>query len=484
MLLTHPALTAYQPLFIVGKKSPAELCQTASAQSSCGQCIKQHPDCAWCSDPNADLPSRCELYSSLEKKCEASFVEHPVSKVEFLQNADVGASRQDPYSGAIVRTQLQPQQVQIAMKPGDAISFSLRYLHQDRDSRDIYILNSETESQGVTIEYEAECRGIVQPGNFCPSVSHSDVVSFNVSVKLRECRASGGAVVSVGIGGVREVVALYVNPICGCDCEKLENQVGIAVLPMHGHWQYQRPFGLPPSISILTSDIAESPPVTMSPQCGGRGNLVCGACICNPGSAGSRCECNVASGTMSVAELLNQCRSSPSEEPCSGRGKCKCGACECDSPEKYSGKYCQCDDTSCPSNGAELCSGRGRCECGTCKCDVGWTGPACDCTTETTECLGKSGMICNGQGSCDCGKCACNDGYSGPTCELCLNCEAETEFTEGDDYHTLLPEKPDEIEDLEETPEAKPKVESGASVVSLLPFMEIVTLATLLIIGP
>ncbi|KRY10444.1 putative integrin beta-like protein [Trichinella patagoniensis] len=384
------------------KRSPAQLCKTTSAQISCGQCIKQHPDCAWCADPNYDSVSRCEQFESLIQKCRREYVEHPTNQIDFPQNAEIGSTRRDPHSGANMRTQLQPQQVSLAIKPGETVSFSLRYWHQDRDTRDIYVLNSETDSLGVSIEYEAECRGIVQPGNHCSSVSQSDTVMFNVSVRLKECRSSGGSVISVGIGGVREVVALYINPICSCDCERLNSQVHI------------------------------------SPQCENRGSLVCGACVCLPGSAGSRCECNVASGTVSAIELLNQCRQSPSDPPCSGRGQCHCGSCTCDSPEIYSGKYCQCDDTSCPSSGTELCSGHGRCECGICKCESGWSGSACDCPTDDMHCIAKNGLVCAGHGSCECGECVCRDKYSGPTCEHCADCEDEFSDHDDDDYLRML----------------------------------------------
>ena len=47
---------------------------------------------------------------------------------------------------------------------------------------------------------------------------------------------------------------------------------------------------------------------------------------------------------------------------CSGRGECVCGNCECkprrgNSEEKYSGKWCQCDDYSCPFHDNALCGG-------------------------------------------------------------------------------------------------------------------------------
>jgi hypothetical protein len=54
--------------------------------------------------------------------------------------------------------------------------------------------------------------------------------------------------------------------------------------------------------------------------------------------------------------------SSGSAEPCNGRGECKCGFCECFSrgsnmTECYFGRYCECDDFSCPKHEGKLCGG-------------------------------------------------------------------------------------------------------------------------------
>ena len=50
--------------------------------------------------------------------------------------------------------------------------------------------------------------------------------------------------------------------------------------------------------------------------------------------------------------------------PCSGKGECVCGICECNpvSPanpsQRYSGKYCECNDYSCDYANGELCGGK------------------------------------------------------------------------------------------------------------------------------
>jgi hypothetical protein len=62
-----------------------------------------------------------------------------------------------------------------------------------------------------------------------------------------------------------------------------------------------------------------------------------------------------------VLFLMLNC-SPNSTKLCSGRGRCICGTCECksrseNSPEKYSGKWCQCDAYSCPFYSNALCGG-------------------------------------------------------------------------------------------------------------------------------
>lgn len=65
------------------------------------------------------------------------------------------------------------------------------------------------------------------------------------------------------------------------------------------------------------------------------------------------------SGVKQIHNLPFRPDSSPI---CSGRGECVCGTCECNfrrgnSEEKYSGKWCQCDDYNCPFYDGALCGG-------------------------------------------------------------------------------------------------------------------------------
>ncbi|ERL86541.1 hypothetical protein D910_03947, partial [Dendroctonus ponderosae] len=107
--------------------------------------------------------------------------------------------------------------------------------------------------------------------------------------------------------------------------------------------------------------------VPLDTSCSQQGDLECGICRCKEGRFGSNCQCD---WTESKGEDPSQCiKPDGKNETCSaycclGQGKCKCGKCECksrpDKSELIYGKYCECDNFSCP----QKCSGRGRCECG------------------------------------------------------------------------------------------------------------------------
>lgn len=80
---------------------------------------------------------------------------------------------------------------------------------------------------GIQFSINIFCRKIEET-NLCNQVTGDEQLTFNVSVTLSQdgCEVSqGGVVVSIGIGGVREIVAVLIIPSCGCECTKIENQV-------------------------------------------------------------------------------------------------------------------------------------------------------------------------------------------------------------------------------------------------------------------
>ncbi|XP_016110286.1 integrin beta-6-like [Sinocyclocheilus grahami] len=69
--------------------------------------------------------------------------------------------------------------------------------------------------------------------------------------------------------------------------------------------------------------------------------------------------------------------------------------------------------------------GHGQCVSGECVCLPGWTGETCDCPVSTESCVSDDGLICSGWGKCVCGKCVCDDSRrSGALCEKCPICDS------------------------------------------------------------
>lgn len=94
-----------------------------------------------------------------------------------------------------------------------------------------------------------------------------------------------------------------------------------------------------------------------SPKCHhGNGTFQCGICACHPGRLGPRCEC--AEGDYGPAER-DRCTAAGGSDVCGGRGDCVCGQCVCHASDfgKVWGKLCECDDFNCLRDKGELCSG-------------------------------------------------------------------------------------------------------------------------------
>lgn len=111
----------------------------------------------------------------------------------------------------------------------------------------------------------------------------------------------------------------------------------------------------------------------------GNGEEICGICECDQGYSGLRCECNEQNASVTTnSKSCIQPTAQNQYEDCSGRGICQCGVCHCHPrasvKEHVWGKYCECDDYSCPFADQQICSGpdHGDCHCGVCQCRPGW----------------------------------------------------------------------------------------------------------------
>ncbi|XP_052404647.1 integrin beta-1-like isoform X3 [Carassius gibelio] len=255
------------------------------------------------------------------------------------------------------------------------------------------ILENSRLPEGVSISYISHCKNGVsekgENGRKCSNISIGDEVMFDIEIMAKGCPSKGKSqTIKIKPLGFTEEVEIVLNFICECECHKE---------------------GIP-----------------NSPECSdGNGTLECGACRCNEGRLGRFCEC-------SRDEFLTDdpdanCRMDMGTDICSNNGECVCGMCECkkrDNPEeRYSGKFCECDNFNCDHSNNRLCGGHGRCECRKCICDPNYTGSACDCSLDTSTCMASNKQICNGRGICVCGRCRCTDSkFQGPTCEICPTC--------------------------------------------------------------
>ncbi|TRY89151.1 hypothetical protein DNTS_018073 [Danionella cerebrum] len=255
------------------------------------------------------------------------------------------------------------------------------------------ILENSKLPEGVTITYQSRCKnGVVndgENGRKCSNISIGDEVSFSINITAQGCPKQGKTEsIKIKPLGFTEEVEILLSFICECDCHLFA--------------------------------------IKNSPVChNGNGSFECGACRCNKGRVGRQCECR--KDEVSSEDLDRNCRRDNGTDICSNNGECVCGACECkkrENPEeRYSGKYCECDNFNCDRSNNKLCGGHGRCECRACVCDANYTGSACDCSLDISTCLASNQQVCNGRGVCECGACHCTDPkFQGPTCEICPTC--------------------------------------------------------------
>ncbi|KAK6033320.1 EGF-like domain protein [Ostertagia ostertagi] len=425
-----------------------QLCGSLEAQTSCGQCIKQHPECAWCRDPHSTEQKRCQVRSAFKTEtCNPSYVYSPVTEIrigphnmplgspgsgksivqlEPQQNMPLGS----PGSGKSI-VQLEPQQVVLRMKPGDTLIVPYKYLHRKPpagyDVKDFLVQTSEYKKLGINLQFLVDCNGKETETKQCSAIKEGQKINFKIKVTLMDCRDGADVAISVGVYGYTTVSALYITPLCGCECEKPSQQE------------------------------------KNSPLCHQHGNLICGQCVCESTRGGDRCECPLASyGVKNALELEDRCREKPGAPICSGKGLCRCGQCQCNL-QTISGRFCQCDHLSCPTGAdGRQCSGNGVCECGTCRCEEGWERDDCSCSTDKGTCM-EGGTECSGNGHCECGKCVCDEGFNGATCGI------------ADEVVTAAPTEPEEA--IEEEPtetaeadlkedemaEADDKIDAGAA---------------------
>nr|XP_014350932.1 PREDICTED: integrin beta-3 [Latimeria chalumnae] len=173
----------------------------------------------------------------------------------------------------------------------------------------------------LSLSFNATClNNEVIPGqSFCSGLKIGDTVSFSVEAKVRGCPIEKHKTFTIKPVGFKDTLTIEVNFTCDCQCE------------------------------------AKAEPD--SPKChNGNGTYECGICHCKPGRLGPQCECAHDDYNPSQQD---QCISKEGEPVCHGKGDCICGQCVChtNSFGKFWGRFCECDDSSCLHYKGEMCSG-------------------------------------------------------------------------------------------------------------------------------
>ncbi|XP_048126705.1 integrin beta-1-like [Alosa alosa] len=378
-------------------------CIKANAKS-CGDCIQVGEKCGWCTDPDflwqgGSTSARCdEVDSLIKRRCAEVSIENPRGSLQITQDKNV-TNRKDKDMAEKLKpdeiTQIQPQKLKLNLRSGEAQKFRLKVRHAVDPPQSLsseVILENNKLPEGVSISYVSHCKNGVsrtgEDGRKCSNISIGDEVTFDVAITSKGCPSSKTETVRIKMQGFTEEVEVQLNFICECDCHKT---------------------------GINNSQICHF----------GNGTFKCGTCRCNEGRIGQKCECSI--DEVRTEDLDASCRMGDGTDICSNNGDCVYARRKCkkrENPEeRYSGKYCECDNFNCDRSNNKLCGGHGRCECRVCICDAYYVGSACDCSLDTSTCLAKNKQICNGRGTCECGVCKCTDPkFQGATCEVCPTC--------------------------------------------------------------
>uniref|UniRef100_A0A8C2DD52 Integrin beta n=1 Tax=Cyprinus carpio TaxID=7962 RepID=A0A8C2DD52_CYPCA len=124
-------------LLLVGRQVYTEQCLKASV-NTCGDCIKSGPGCAWCKDLNftktgEQEAARCDTPAVLkEKGCPPTDIINPKNDFIKISNKPLKAG-ENP-------VQIQPQEIQLDLRPGMPYTFQLHFKRAQGYPVDLYYL--------------------------------------------------------------------------------------------------------------------------------------------------------------------------------------------------------------------------------------------------------------------------------------------------------------------------------------------------------
>ncbi|XP_046354851.1 integrin beta-1-like isoform X2 [Haliotis rufescens] len=384
--------------------------------TSCSECITANVKCAWCSAPNYLRGPRCLPLSKM-KKGSTCPDEHVVSpeRTSMVVTKAREIRRNRP---------IEPQMINLKLRRGAKVTipFKVKAKTTPLTLRFRY-------PRGVRIVAQADCVGFELKKKLatCPT-SNGNTVNVTMTVHMKRCLPKPKKIKVIVGSFKKRPLKVTLTSLCRCDCEKPEEKI------------------------------------VQSSLCRNKGTYACGICSCDEGVYGKHCECE---------KKYDRCTAPGMSEACSGHGECLCGKCQCDgiagrdTQMRYTGRFCECDDTACDLYQGQLCGGssRGLCKCGKCMCFPGYAGPSCGmsmavdrcrnpktsmlcsgrgrcvdnicecedlreresggrritgqyCQCDSGSCSYFNGKICGGRGRCSCGQCICNDGFSGEDCSI------------------------------------------------------------------
>lgn len=119
---------------------------TSRGVSTCKECLSIHPTCAWCSQETfgkgVSDSSRCDLKANLiQSGCGVKFIEFPVSSIKILKDLAL-SDRMGGSASDIV--QIQPQKIQLTLRPGDSKHFTVNVKQVADYPVDLYYLMDMT----------------------------------------------------------------------------------------------------------------------------------------------------------------------------------------------------------------------------------------------------------------------------------------------------------------------------------------------------
>uniref|UniRef100_H2YKT7 Integrin beta n=1 Tax=Ciona savignyi TaxID=51511 RepID=H2YKT7_CIOSA len=245
-------------------------------------------------------------------------------------------------------------------------------------------LDDDNKPEGVGISYRTLCPNATTWSDnslSCNQIQLGSEVTYEFTVTATACpTTSASNTMLFTSSSLQESVTFRFNFLCNCNCSSMVEQKSI--------------------------------------DCSSNGSMVCGACLCDQGHEGSRCQCT--QNTIGLS-LSAQCKRSDSADICERNGECLCGICDCH--ENFHGKYCQCSNTGCPVTDGNNCYNQPKCNCTAKINNIPYTlDNVGSCTCHESNCIDPSNpnaTVCSSHGNCSCSICECDPKYDGKYCQDC-----------------------------------------------------------------